>query len=469
MVRTWERAFSIVSVPLAIDGAKSQKRPLIVNVPLIFLTIDGQPYFPQVLNKYLVNGAHRGFSLTTLARDARSLGRLHEFQVNATPGAIADRASAMRVLSRFAAFRTLPHSEEDLADICPWERASPEVAKMELHAIEKFARYQKVHHPNDRLLFDGIVDASLAGPPSPYGYRPDRLLAHLDIVDRLNDENVLNSRAGRHFGTHLTAKRKQGGRLRGTTSLNAGQIDAIIENEKNLTFRALWILLAFGGVRLSEGLTLFVQDVLPGRMSSTFGDVEMGGLPFVILAHPTLCTYNGDTADFSEKRIDYLYRAYKLSPRLHQKKKQRAGHKGFLYFSPLVLSWVYWINNSRAMEFAALVQTILLKRSSFGVTERHPYLYVNSVDGEPLSSGACEKAFARAIKRIGISPSLPGASIHGLRHFYKWYADKKLKMSRSDQQIMMRYVREDSLDDYGRRASECNATLKSAMARLANG
>src|SRR5690606_38997406 len=99
----------------------------------------------------------------------------------------------------------------------------------------------------------------------------------------------------------------------------------------------------------------------------------------------------------------------------------------------------------------------------------HPYLYVNSKNAaflcEPLKVGNVEEAFDRACVRAGVTPHGPGAHIHGLRHFYRWYATRQLGLPAAIAQLMMRQKSVTSQRAYGKRSGDAHDAMEQLNGR----
>ncbi len=157
-------------------------------------------------------------------------------------------------------------------------------------------------------------------------------------------------------------------------------------------------------------------------------------------------------------RRQFLQENYGLKPRndLSRGDPLRAGWKGTLYLNrDFRLSEVFWLDERAAMLFAESAAEIREFHRLHETSKRHPYFYVNVADptqefrGGMLKVSNVEAAFDRACWRCGLEPHRYGRRIHGLRHFYKAYAES-LGISRDEIQIMMGHKRVGSQDDYGR-------------------
>jgi len=175
-----------------------------------------------------------------------------------------------------------------------------------------------------------------------------------------------------------------------------------------------YLLLLFGGLRKSEPLHLFLDDVHP--------DIETGQGATVFLYHPE----HGGVPGERRTRADLLRARYGLVPRC------RLAHT-----DPLFAGWkslameedvpglgprsrVYWLNPLAGQLFWEAHRYYLAHvRSRF---QHHPYYFVNlSGDGygRPMTIDAVDESFGRALRRLGLSASAAaGLSPHAMRHSY---------------------------------------------------
>jgi integrase len=250
------------------------------------------------------------------------------------------------------------------------------------------------------------------------------------------------------------------------------EVDLTISAERNLSFKALWILLAYGGIRVSEALNLWCADIMPGSMIGQFERGFTQAQPLVVLADPVESRFVGDFRDSSRTRLQYLQDKYGLIPRPNYPDKHplRAGWKGMLVsHERLSLSWVYWSYPQPARAFLELTATLLNLRRQFPAADHHPYFFINVANdkyrGQPLKYSNVMKAFERACERVDLEPHVAGRTIHGLRHFYKDTLEKILNLTPEIVQVMMHHTNISSQQDYGHRESATvHEALRSAYA-----
>jgi site-specific recombinase XerD len=166
-------------------------------------------------------------------------------------------------------------------------------------------------------------------------------------------------------------------------------------------------LMHFGGLRLSEALSLWSEDV----------SIE-GGEVIVRVFHPKY-----GRADDGTKRSDILQQRYGLKPRITLVKATDPlflGWKNCLLTDPYRRCFeVYFYPHSAGLVFATLWRDYHLKQRVKPIGgENHPYAITNKY-GQPYSHRMFRKAHKLAIERIGLEYSkLQGTTPHGHRHAY---------------------------------------------------
>lgn len=261
--------------------------------------------------------------------------------------------------------------------------------------------------------------------------------------------------------------RRQQKRRRGLDeALEESFVRDLIEQERNPTYRALWIMAAWGGVRISEQLNQWVCDVMPGRARAKFfkGDPD-DRTPLVLIACPWESTWCGSYASRKISRTKYLEQNYGLIPRpelglpASSPQAEWVGHSGFkgiaFHNQERLVSQVFWLDEAMASEYGVLAQQMIDFHGRHNVSARHPWLWVVSDRrkpdqiGNPIKNSSVESAFARACKRLGVRANDGGRSIHGLRHFYKVYAQLTLGVNDEIIQFLMHHRSPESHYAYG--------------------
>ncbi|WP_167648809.1 hypothetical protein [Mameliella alba] len=252
------------------------------------------------------------------------------------------------------------------------------------------------------------------------------------------------------------------------------EVDAIIEAEPNPTFRAIWLVLAYGGShRVSEILNLWQCDVLPSHYRREFFGVESRDHgPLVLIAHPSESTYLG-AFDNRKKttREAFLKEKYNLTPRnkLSNYDKLFAGFKTKALFGTYKTADTFWLDSGAAYEFHECAEEIRRFHTYRRTSRFHPYFLVNTMSkgdsyGMPLKKNRLDRAWQAACRRVGIEPNVRGRNIQGLRHFSKAQAES-LNLSPRQIQLMRGDMNISSQDDYGADLIELRSALLSTYER----
>ncbi|GGO61506.1 hypothetical protein SAMN05444398_11614 [Roseovarius pacificus] len=247
------------------------------------------------------------------------------------------------------------------------------------------------------------------------------------------------------------------------------EVDLIIEREANPAFRALWLVLAYGGShRVSEMLNLWQADVLPGEYRSEFFGSYFGDEgSLVLIAHPTDSTYLGD---FQNKRKltreAFMIERYGFRPRstLPNRHKLYAGFKTKVLSGLHSTADTYWLSKKAAQQFDECADEIRTFHLHNRTSRHHPYFFVNMLArdshyGTPLKKSRVDAAWKAACKRVGIEPNVRGRNIQGLRHFTKAYAEG-LGLSPRLIQVMRGDTNIQSQEDYGISIDALRTALK---------
>lgn len=263
------------------------------------------------------------------------------------------------------------------------------------------------------------------------------------------------------FG-YVPSERKQ-------SHLSQSDVEKLILGTKSDVQKMAFILGAFGGIRGSEMLHLWICDVVPGAhrpkyFPNTPGCVE----PLVILADPVHSTHVDELGTRKTSRLQWL-EARGTLPRslLPLDDGLRAGWKGMaLHNASLRISQVLWSDRGWANVFWDLFirhrQNTLANIPS---SVRTPYLIVNEDQrrlefGRPMTLSNLRKSFDRAVVRAGLDSSLV-TGIHCLRHFYNETL-QRLSMSRENVQMFMHHRSPTSQNSYGNDVTIAEEKLRTA-------
>lgn len=198
----------------------------------------------------------------------------------------------------------------------------------------------------------------------------------------------------------------------------------------NIRDQMMVLLDAYGGFRRSEGLHLWVQDVVE--------EPEKPGHALIVINHPAEARIRYSDplsgSEYSLSRAEILERRYGLRPRNEVlRDRYHAGWKG-MDLNKDNQAFVYWLDDNASTLFWILFlgylrfirDPIMERRRSLGGRD-HPFLFVTertpqasgAMIGDPYSPKGYERNHAAAVRRIGLEHSKArGTTTHGLRHLY---------------------------------------------------
>jgi len=202
------------------------------------------------------------------------------------------------------------------------------------------------------------------------------------------------------------------------------------------------LLLHYGGLRVSEPMHLWVDDI--------FIDSNNPGNARVLVHHPHDGIYeHADPISGQMKcsnRADYLRITYGRVPLTQMTGRRHAGWKNSLLTHRKRNAFeVFWFPLSMGELFLQLYRIYI--QHVRPISLNHPYLFVTQ-DGQPMTTASFTKNHERAITRIGLLPSKDlGTSTHGHRHAYGQRA-KKGELGVKEIQLAMHHVSPLSQDVY---------------------
>jgi hypothetical protein len=221
------------------------------------------------------------------------------------------------------------------------------------------------------------------------------------------------------------------------------------------------LLLHYGGLRVSEPMHLWVDDVFIDPSNPKAARVLVHHPSDGIYEHPD--TITGGTI-FST-RTDYLQVKYNRRPLNEATGKGHAGWKNSLLTHRARNAFeVFWFPQSVGELFLSLYRMYLQQVRPFSLS--HPYLFVTQ-DGEPVGVGSFSKNHSSAVRRIGLEPVKElGTSPHGHRHAYGQRL-KKGGLSTKEIQVAMHHVSPLSQDVYTQASStDVREAIETAMPKL---
>lgn len=374
---------------------------------------------------------------------ARAMGLFWDFcQVRGD--VIVSEASTTGVHHQNALFRafavTLVSGSEAVGsdDGLHWPRTGVERARQLISSIERFAEWNDVDDARSKILPERLV-----GTPRD----------HMSVTDMLVWSRMRNVSMLKHITRPHVHQRRSivdlGNHTRGYAAdpvkfFPPDKVENLIwEGHRrdgrapanpflafNVRDQMMALLDAWGGLRRSDGLHLWVNDV-----------VEEKGRPghaLVVLNHPSEAYVDWPdpiTAKIVRlSRGEVLQRQYGLRPRNEVTRgRYHAGwknlelnrdHQAFVYWLDEAAGELFWVLYNGYLRYVRA--PLMRQRIAMGGGD-HPFLFVSEgrsngeggMIGDPLSLQAYERSHRRAVERLGLECSkAAGTSTHGLRHLY---------------------------------------------------
>lgn len=448
------RYHSIIDVPLA--------RPAGMSVPLLCIEgRDGSVWVSQSAYLYSRALQRRGFSVDKIQKCMRAIGLLSDFaQATAPLPRQVSQSGAQKLLEEFAEARLFGTISQDGSDPLGlyWKPVSFSTADYDCVLIAEFGEWLASHHSYragrtwESRFIGQILDSQ----------RASKRLSHSMF---LHLKNSVKGKAHKQSSS-IWSFRRADRRLRSTgpskttpNSFPPAQIIPLIQASHSIRDQLLFLLLAYGGPRVSEALHLYVSDVI---------GVDHKGCAIVRLAHPeeARIQWSHGRHQRSGMRAEFLRERYGLVPRtrLGKTDPMRLGWKG-MDLDREGHGYIQWLSAEAGQAFWRLhVEYMKLVRGI--VPDSHPYYFVNiSPDyfGSPLKLNNFNNQFYQTVRRIGLEPSDQGVNPHGLRHFYGYMLANVLKVAPEVAQEAFRHASLDSTMVYYRLTpSTVRASLEEA-------
>lgn len=478
-VDSCEPGFFVFDVPVSlyrdVFADEAPSRPDRVMHPVLAIRFaSGQVVVPDETLGWVRNLINTYVPTADIRRKLNAVGRLHEF-TQLTVGEELDLEGVIdSVVWAYLRARAETPRDPSQRRFTHWKPVRWGWVQTEFRDLLAFADFCRDFTGKASVMGAAFRSSSNIWTTVKRSSAPDDFLKHLE-ADRERWHMVLGEdlvvappSALRRIAAHSNVP-KNGN----TTTLSCEEVDAIIDRERNFMLKALWMLLAYVGPRVSEGLNMWFCDFLSPSDARKLFRTDLVG-PVAIFADPRKSEYVGhfDSRRASQSRADYLAERG-LKPRPDVEGDLRAGWKGMTTFNAeWLVSHGTWTCRNRAAEFAGLLDEIRALHADIGPDKSsHPYLFVNAANreflGEPLQISNVEKAFARACVRAGVQPYSPGASLHGMRHYYKWYARNVLGLPEDIVQLMLRHKSIESQREYGKNPTDIFDAMNKVSERTA--
>jgi site-specific recombinase XerD len=235
----------------------------------------------------------------------------------------------------------------------------------------------------------------------------------------------------------------------GTSHLNSAAMSwddyiKLIKHEKCCRNLLLWLFLGAGGLRISEALHLFIQDVQPNQ----YAELE------VTLSDPRYGEISTGSPLKKSSRAHYLWENFNLISRdqLKPHSSQYLGWKGMRgHNGKTGNAQIIWLHSDFArIAFNAHRAYLQQRRNTFA---QNPYYFINTArnKGKPLTAVNASNLLSDACLRLDIRSA---KNPHSLRHFYGDTLHNKADVPLSMVQVAMRHKSSISTEQYTRPSIE---------------
>ena len=373
-------------------------------IPSILILNEDNPRFSMATHYFLKNLLEQGVPVETLRHKSTAICSLIDFYESRTPKTPPE---AKLFLDSYTKVRKS-------GDFLNWRKHSQSYVNKILHDVKEFALWVSLHSysikDNEDYKFAQVIKDS-----------HDFLVNQKTSVLFHSNQNKRSR-----------AKTFSSGSLRVVKSFPFEKIMDLVNEAKSPRDKIAFILMAFGGRRISEVLHLFVSD---------FKIVE--DQLRVILAHPENSSYQWKKDKELKRgtRSEYLKNVFDRIPRNQLGNlSEFVGWRGLKFQKPEI--------GASEIYFLGAIEQYLLRLHLEYMNERksylhHPYYFINH-KGDPLCYRSLISQFNTACKNIGlrIDGSSVGTNTYSLRHFYGYYCSNILKLDSLIIQNLMGYTAE---------------------------
>jgi integrase len=429
-------------------GAKTNH--LIIKVPIaekpgalfpLLILSDGNPSL--LVAAYARDLQRKNWSPEKVYGSVAAIGRLYDFYQIKLGGSALEPSQLRMMLQQFAEARLYgtiqPDGGTDPSGL-NWQQVRINTVRKDIYYLNHFSGW--VVNNVGGYELNPLETKYLSSVREAYEtaiHMQTSLLAHL-----------LPARSDRRRRPQFELRNNTGSHLRDIPkSFPPDKIIELIEAATNLRDKMAFILMAFGSLRISETMHIFLEDAV-----GSFRDTKAA---YVALGHPVEGYYKWvDNRSRSRRgtRAEYLLEMFDRVPRNRMEGvKEYAGWKGMEFGDVKNRGFVHWIDEGAGIYFRRLVSEYF-KEVFMDKPEGwpgHPYLFVKmdrANFGEPLTIPNLANQFYVACKKIGLSQRDPGVNPHGLRHFYGFYCADVLGIKLENLQKQMHHASPLSTNAY---------------------
>lgn len=400
-------------------------------MPILILD-DGE--VPIYVAGFLRNMLLQGAKQPTLAKATKAIGLLYDFYALEKNRPHLDERGIMLLTQQF--YEARRYGCEGLG----WRPVSLKTAIDDLSHVSRFSSYCQVTYGHlEANPLELLLVSSLSG--RDYNAWVSRAVARKDFDLLYHVYGATEEGRGIVRQRAFIPDRGERGLCRTAKSAKFFPPDRVLEFiGKTVGLRDIlcWLLMFYGGLRISELLHLYTRDITLEKRT---------GMARVVLAHPREAKFEWTGRDGQKRRgnrADFLQERYSRIPRhdYGAKHPERSGWKGMKFEDHANRECELYWSDPRMGQLFWKLHTEYLRRIRLRVPDNHPYYFVASKDdafGAPLKLDNLREQFYAAAERIGLSRSQDGVNPHGARHFYGYFCATWLRLPKDKVQLLMHH------------------------------
>lgn len=349
-----------------------------------------------------------------LRRAVRSIGLFYDYYILVKRGLTTDVPGFRKLIKQFYEARRYGNS------FLLWQPVRRKTAGADVYTVSDFSDWCAGNfghiaiNPVERALFKNLTRQEKRSHLARQKYKDDAdKLIHLKPT----------TAAGKGIVHKRIFKPAPANKESGPKTFPPELIEAFLSAIPSIRDKLYFLLLFFGGLRISEPVHLFCTDIR----------IEPDGGARVVLGHPEsgVCDwFDENKRKRFGTRAAFLKERYGMGPRsrIGSAHPLFSGWKGRMHSDEKrAESEVHWIREDARLIFARLHAQYMRTTRSL-LPDTHPFYFANQ-NGDPCTLKSMHDAFEAAVKRIGLSNSQPGVNSHGPRHYYGYYCASILRLS----------------------------------------
>lgn len=413
-------AHSIVELPLAVRFAAA--------MPLVIVDPGEVPIF---VTSFLRNMLLLGSKGPTVAKAAKAIGLLYDFYTLEKGSPPLDERGLLLLIKQFYEGRL------DGCEGLGWMPVSSKTALDDMEHVNKFSTFCHDNYghieanPSERILVSSMSTRDFNNWLAQARARKRFDLLFHAYGTTQQGQGIVTKPAFKPAG-------KKPKRVKTAKYFPPDRVLEFVSKAGNVRDTLCWLLMFYGGLRISELMHLYVRDISLDKRN---------GMARVVLADPREGKIQWTAKNGKQRnriRPDFLRERYGRVPRedYGDKHPERAGWKGMKYEDEQSCeSLIYW-SDPRIGQLFWKLHTEYMRSVRLRVPDKHPYYFVAMKDdafGAPLKLKNLREQFYDTAKRIGLLPAQAGVNPHGARHFYGYFGATWLRLSKEKLQVMMHH------------------------------